>query len=426
MSVTWSVIDDAEFDVEGEAEEEGYILTRARPDLATLLGESKLSEEQKQRLRTLLQTRKDLRVLSQKWQTEEETYEYLSKVMDGDGFAETDTDAAVDDAASDKSSGSDPLNPNILGDINAGGQGPSADQDSRFDMEELVAKTLQLTLSKDEPPPFPFHKKEKKPSRVSQRIVSWLRYHQSFNNETKTNEHQSEVLARLLGPSVSRSKRTDMLSRRFLQIGQEPISKLVKGLDHSENSGNESVPTVILKRAWRLKDTKKSGKSAEPYHVWVDDPLAKALITNVIADVSRRSGRITKDRIERQFVESLSSLHTTGYTRQGLEDYVASQPGNPFDPSKDKWWLIDLTATGSEARSTGSSTRRIAIKVDPGSDWDPTRAGSGLEKIDSDMNLRYDVKQELERQNKPVPDYLKDAEPSQADSNLLAYLGRST
>jgi hypothetical protein len=105
---------------------------------------------------------------------------------------------------------------------------------------------------------------------------------------------------------------------------------------------------------------------------------------------------------------------------------VASQPGNPFDPSKDKWWLIDLTATGSEARSTGSSTRRIAIKVDPGSDWDPTRAGSGLEKIDSDMNLRYDVKQELERQNKPVPDYLKDAEPSQADSNLLAYLGRST
>jgi hypothetical protein len=50
MSVTWSVIDDAEFDVEGEAEEEGYILTRARPDLATLLGESKLSEEQKQRL----------------------------------------------------------------------------------------------------------------------------------------------------------------------------------------------------------------------------------------------------------------------------------------------------------------------------------------------------------------------------------------
>lgn len=422
MSVaTWSVIDDAEIDIEGEAEEEGYILTRAGPDLGTLLGKSKLSEEQQQRVITLLQTRKDLRALAQKWQTEEETYEYLSKVMDGHVFAETETDAAVDDAASNKSTGSNPLDPNILGDTDAEGQGPGADQDSGFDVEKLTAKTLQLTLSKEEDPPFPFHKSEKKPSRVSQRIVSWLRYHQSFNNETKTNEHQSEVLARLLGPSVSRSKRTDMLSGRFLQIGQEPVSKLIKG---SANSGNESVPTVILKRAWRLNDTKKSGEFAEPHDIWVDDVLAKALITNVISDVSRRRGRITKDRIQSQFVESLSSLHSTGYTRQGLEGYVASQPENPFDPSKDKWWLIDLGTTGSKASSKRSSARRIAIKVDPGSDWDPTSAGSGLEDIGKHDDFRYQIKLELERQNKPVPDYLKDAEESLAYNNLLQAMYR--
>jgi hypothetical protein len=267
---------------------------------------------------------------------------------------------------------------------------------------------------------------------VSQRIVSWLRYHQSLNNETKTNEHQSEVLARLLDPSVSRSSRLKLLSGRFLKVGQAPLSKVIKGLEHSEGSKNESVLTVNLRRDWRLNDTKKSGAFSDPHDIWVDDPLAKAWITKVITDISGRQGGITAKRIETQFIDSLASLHSTGYTLKGVDEYVASQPENPFDPSKEQWWLIDLTNTADKARSknpgrgSASLTRRIAFTVSPGSDWDPTKAGSGLKGLHKDDLLHHDVKQELERQNRPVPDYLKDAQPTLGDDILLSYLARSS